>query len=246
MLKKKNLLVFGIPTLILVFVLVYYVLVPGLEIDESPILVQSAYYTVLAKTGRIDLNIESEFMRRVHRATRVRRRDELTPYTFVYKIEHIEVIEKDSRRCQACHGSMRQSRDGEPLFPLHQAMLTAEMLVFNCTDCHKTVDLGVRDPSGPTIRVDRTQCTRCHEGDKDTEPAGLKQAKAGEPDRVQSRYLISNHGIDPKSGKQWIKRHAAVAKEIGIDRCRRCHEKGAELDFCDDCHGGKVPKIKLK
>lgn len=246
MLKLRNWLMFVIPAALLLLALVYYVLVPGFDIEESPVFVQSAYYKVLAGTGAIDLKPTSEFMKKTHRATRVRASDDESPYTFEYKKEHIPTIEKDSRRCQACHGSMKGKKDGEPIYPIHEAMLTARLINFHCTDCHKTVDLGERDPSGPTIRVDRTQCMRCHEGDKDTEPAGLMNVKTRRPNEIQSRYLISNHGIDKKSARQWIKRHGKVAVNTGVNKCRRCHLKGSELDFCGDCHGDEVPEIRAE
>lgn len=246
MFKLRNWLIFGVPAGLLLLALVYYVLVPGFDIEESPVFVQSVYYKVQAQTGMIDLGPTSEFMKKTHRATRVRASDEETPYTFGYKKEHVPVIEKDSRRCQACHGSMLGTKGGKPIYPLHESMLTARLISFHCTDCHKTVDLGERNLDEPTIRIDRTQCTLCHEGDEATEPAALVNGKSGSQDGVQSRYLISNHGVDKQSAKQWIKRHAQVAEDTGVKKCRRCHEKGSELDFCDDCHGDEVPKIKAK
>ena len=246
MFKKRNLVIFWIPAALLLMALVYYVLVPGFDIEESPIFVQSAYYKILTETGAIDLKPTSKFMKKTHRATRIRASDDETPYTFEYTKENVPTLEKDSRRCQACHGSMRQKKDGESIYPIHEIMMTARFINFHCTDCHKSVDLGERDPSRATIRIDRTQCTRCHEGDQDTEPAELMNVKTRRPNEVQSRYLISNHGIDKKSAKQWIKGHAKVAADTGVNKCWRCHQKGSEFDFCDDCHGDEVPEIEAE
>lgn len=241
---KRKSLIYGVSGVALAFLLTYFVLIPGFDIDEAPVIVQSAYYSALTKTGRIDPAVNSPFMIKTHKATRPRPEDDKNPYNFSYKREDLDVVEKDSRRCRACHGSMKQQSGGKPLYPIHTKMLSVELISFHCTDCHKTVDLGRRDPSGSTIRVDRTQCTRCHEGDKNTEPVSFKQGKGSTGDNLDSRYLISNHGADKASGARWIKRHAKVAIATGLKECRRCHLRGSELDFCGDCHGAAVPGIK--
>ncbi len=242
MFKSKRLLVFGPITLALFVFLTYFAIVPGFQIDRAPRFVQGPYYAAMGRAGLIDLKPNSPFMREVHSATLPNKAALKTPYTFKYTKVDLGIIEKDSRRCQACHGTMLQAARGKPLFPIHTTMLTARLLSFHCTDCHKRVDLGRRDPSRATVRVDRTQCTRCHEDNKDNEKTGLMNVR-GE-NAIPEQYLISNHGTDPESGEQWIKRHAKVGPEIGVKKCRRCHQLGSELDFCGDCHGRDVPKIK--
>jgi hypothetical protein len=241
--KINKWLRFGIPAVVLLLALVYYVFIPEFKIEESSTSVQRVYYWGLGATGFIDTDPTSAFMKETHRATRVRLTDEETPYTFQYEKEHLDIIERDSRRCEACHGSMRGMRNGKPEYRIHRAMLTAKLLNFHCTDCHKTVDLQERSPDSPTFHVDRSQCTRCHESDQGDEPVALKLVKPGNTDAVVSKYLISNHGTDTKGGERWIKRHGALATDGGIKECRRCHMLDSELDLCDECHGDEVMEL---
>lgn len=215
-----------------------YLYVSGFTLDNLPRPVQRTYLSVYFKVTMPDLRPDSSFMKKAHEATKVRPIDTTRPYTFDYVAEDIEVLKKDSVRCEACHGLMLQYQDGKPKYPIHKKMQSVPLIKFHCTDCHKKVDLGRRRPGRATIRVDRTQCTRCHESDKDSTPAkAVAGAVIGDSD-VPETFLISNHGIDKKSGKEWAaKAHAEVAKNIGPGKCRRCHAHDTELDFCDDCHG---------
>jgi len=199
---------------------------------------QALYYKVAYSVSFADQRPTSAYMLELHRATRPEPADDRTPYTFSYTVDDVVVIEQDSLRCEACHGDMRQTKNGRPLYPIHVKMLTAPLIRFHCTDCHKTVDLGRRVPGRVTIRVDRTQCTKCHEAAAGSPVTKITGApRIGKVD-VPEIFLISNHGIDKASGKVWVTgKHARVAKAIGVKKCRRCHQKGSEFDFCGDCHG---------
>lgn len=207
-------------------------------VAKLPLSLQRIYYTIAYKATAPDLRPASEFMKRAHEATKTKRSDYKTPYTFSYVAKDLDIVKRDSVRCQACHGSMLQQEYGKPKYPIHVKMLTAPLIVFNCTDCHKKVDLGKRIPAQATIRVDRTQCTKCHETDSGSPISKLTGAKPIGKVDVPETFLISNHGVDKVSGLIWVKsRHAKVAAKVGVKKCRRCHQRGSEFNFCDDCHG---------
>lgn len=133
---------------------------------------------------------------------------------------------RDSAPCVACHGRMvekgkEESRDAKK--PLHQAMMTAPMLGFECTDCHPKVDVRPRTPTQPSRKVDRDLCSKfpCH-----------------------APEIMLEHGKNNTGkNKEWLLKHPRVAKAVGFDECMQCHFEKGELDICLDCHnrGGFRP-----
>ncbi len=173
-----------------------------------------------------------EALEKAHKATKVLRDGK---YTYDYTKADREVVKRDSAKCIACHGTMvSEGKKAEnATYFIHQKMLTASMLNFSCTDCHKEVDISRRSPDKATIRVDRTLCPKCHETGGGTIPAGLGDDGTAPP---QMPPLMGLHGTDQKSGKKWIKDHPKIASQVGVGACRKCHIYNSELDFCRVCH----------
>ncbi len=237
MLQRKKIIFLGGILFLLVTAAVILLTTSELAYETLPRPVRRAYLSLAFRLAFSDLRPASRFMREAHRATQLRPTDKRSPYNFQYFTQDIAVMDRDSLRCEACHGSMVESEGGKPKFPIHRKMLTAPMIKFHCVDCHKRVDLGRRSPERATIKVDRTQCVKCHESEAGSPAEARGGGRLGDAD-VPEIYLISNHGIDKKSGKSWpAGRHGKVAARIGEQKCRRCHLPGSELDFCDDCHG---------
>lgn len=166
-------------------------------------------------------------------------------YTYKYSKDDRSIIDSDSARCIACHGNMTDlDAKGKPKHYIHRKMLTAPMLNFSCTDCHKQVDIRKRSPSHVTIRVDRSLCPLCHNPKRSAIPAEWSQGKTwGVESAPQMPPLMEAHGTDETSGREWIKNHPRVGMSVGIDQCRQCHIPDSELDFCRVCHlrGGFRP-----
>lgn len=191
---------------------------------------------------------------KLHKSTRVAVADPAgnTIYTRKYTKAHRGIIESDSAKCIACHGTMITpgvtAENAE--HPIHQKMLTASMLNFSCTDCHKEVDIRKRSPSHITIRVDRTLCPKCHNPSVASRSAedtfdDVDGIKFGPIDAPEMSEIMTRHGSadDKKKAGDWIKKHPRVAMAVGVKECRRCHQPGSELDFCRVCHlrGGFRP-----
>lgn len=185
-------------------------------------------------------NIKSEFMKNVHEATKTQISQRKNAYSFLYKPSESQVVKNDSIRCRACHGNMKQRINGKAKYPIHNKMLSVKLIKLECTNCHKKVDLGDRRTSKGTIKVDRALCTKCHE------PKGRSALKYSTDtswingkfkSKIQSEpNLMSSHGVDKKSAKEWNNKHFLVANTIGIKECQKCHMPNTELDFCEDCH----------
>lgn len=138
-----------------------------------------------------------------------------------------------SDRCRGCHGSMRElKKNGRPKHPIHEAMFKVPLVEFECTDCHRNIDLWKRNPNKATFRINRFQCMKCHEATREQ----AKKLGRGQGLKVPGTMLLSNHGLDRRSGRQWIKSHNRVVRREGVKNCRRCHKLDSELDFCRDCH----------
>lgn len=148
--------------------------------------------------------------------------------------------EAGSRGCIACHGNMLDKKR----FPVHVAMMGPKFMTFSCTDCHKSVDLRTRRPGATTIQVDRKLCASCHNPPILTQNTQEGQAEIGRKVAPSMPSLLVQHGNDEKSSLKWVSEHPAVAMAMGIEKCRECHIKGSELDFCNVCHlrGGFFPK----
>ena len=183
-------------------------------------------------------------LRALHKASKVKNAD-TGEETFNYTKRNRNLVDQESASCISCHGSMTdKDKKGNPKHYIHYKMLTAPMLSFSCTDCHKDVDTRKRSPSHVTMRVDRSLCPKCHNPKKDAIPLELSKGKAWKPlGDVDMPQLMAAHGTDEASGKEWIKNHPRVGMAIGIDKCRTCHIPGSELDFCRTCHlrGGFRP-----
>lgn len=180
-----------------------------------------------------------ESLKKAHIASKVYRDGE---YTYNYTKEDRALVTRESAKCIACHGTMvdKGKKPENATYYIHQKMLTATMLDFHCTDCHKNVDITRRSPDKATIRVDRTLCPKCHE------TGGLSPdlaAEGGIGAPPQMPPLLKLHGTDQKTGKHWIKNHPKIASQVGVGQCRKCHKYNSELDFCRVCHlrGGMRP-----
>lgn len=228
---------------VIAVVIVLILLSSAFGLITIPKRIQSTFYSALYTVTQPQSNPES--LESLHEATKAKKRGPKgEEYTYKYTEKDRGLITSDSARCEACHGSMLDEEDGNAKFPIHKKMLEASMLNFSCTDCHKKVDLSKRSPNRVTIRVDRTLCPVCHE------PAGASataEASGGESwgsgGTMQLPALMSRHGKDKKSGKEWILKHPRVAVAVGLDQCRKCHLDNSELDFCRECHlrGGFRP-----
>ncbi len=203
--------------------------------QASQVLVNRGIYTATGPEKDI------ETLEEQHKATKVKRDGE---ETYDYTKDDRELVERDSAKCIACHGTMvdKGKKPENATYYIHQKMLTAAILDFRCTDCHKEVDISRRSPDKATIRIDRTLCPKCHE--TGGIPAGLSasgEVEAGAPPQMPP--LLKLHGTDQKSGKKWIKDHPKVAMSVGVGQCRKCHKYNSELDFCRVCHlrGGMRP-----
>ncbi|MCL4499130.1 MAG: hypothetical protein M1335_02665 [Chloroflexi bacterium] len=147
--------------------------------------------------------------------------------------------EAGSRGCIACHGNMVEKK-----YPVHYVMLTLKYMSFSCTDCHKSVDIRTRRPGAATIQVDRKLCASCHNPPVLSQNTQEGQSEIGRKYAPAMPSLLVQHGEDPKNSLKWVSDHPAVAMAMGIAKCRECHLKGSELDFCNVCHlrGGFFPK----
>ncbi|RJQ33351.1 MAG: hypothetical protein C4562_00365 [Actinobacteria bacterium] len=234
----KSLKVIGIIILILLVLLVAFA---ATGLVSTPRAVQRIVFSVWFKVTRAESN--SEKMVEYHIAPKIKVVDDKgkVSYTYKYTNENRHLIERESAICEACHGTMRSD---DPKNIVHKSMFDAPMLNFNCTDCHKKVDLAKRSPGRATIQVDRTSCLPCHDalGSQSTaeETGGQTWGTKKAPKMPSSMKL---HGNDAVSGKQWILQHPRLAMGLGINDCRSCHLKGSELDFCNECHmrGGSMP-----
>ncbi len=203
--------------------------------QASQVLVNRGIYTATGPEKNLE-TLEAQ-----HKATKVKRDGE---ETYNYTKDDRELVERDSAKCIACHGTMvdKGKKPENATYYIHQKMLTAAILDFRCTDCHKEVDISRRSPDKATFRIDRTLCPKCHE--TGGIPAGLSasgEVEAGAPPQMPP--LLKLHGTDQKSGKKWIKDHPKVAMSVGVGQCRKCHKYNSELDFCRVCHlrGGMRP-----
>lgn len=230
----------GISLIVIIFILLFLAI--GSGILKLPQGFKIRYYSVLFKVTKPEKNLKK--LTQLHQATKARVQGAKgVTYTYKYTKEHRSLIEADSARCIACHGSMTQ--DGKNAkYPIHQKMLTAPMLDFACTDCHKQVDIRKRSPSHVTIKVDRSFCPVCHDPTAQPIPAELVQGAAwGQKNAPEMPTVMGSHGTDEESGKKWISMHPRVGMAIGIEQCRKCHIPNSELDFCRVCHlrGGFRP-----
>lgn len=185
---------------------------------------QGVYSATVPEEDIVDLEKQ-------HKASKVLRDGK---HTYDYTKEDRAVIKADSAKCIACHGTMvdvSKKPDDAP-YPIHQKMLTATMLDFSCTDCHKEIDISRRSPEKATIRVDRDLCPKCHEtgGVNVTTDTFVASAPPQMPP------LMGMHGTDQESGKKWIKDHPKIVSQVGVGACRECHRYNSELDFCRVCH----------
>ncbi len=210
--------------------------------DSMPIVVQRVYYSIVYKISPTAKS--PEFLRKIHIAHPPKSGKPANPYSFDYTQADKPTIIKDSMLCEACHGSMRQEEDGKPKYYIHNKMLSQELVDFYCTNCHKRVDLGRRTPAHATIRVDRQLCTRCHEQGEKVPEMELEKIQAKLTKKDPNTYLVARHGTDKTAGLEWIKNHPHIAKKVGVDKCRRCHKKGRELNICRDCHA-KDPEDEI-
>lgn len=210
-----------------------------LFIGGAIVVLVAGFFFVRARQKPLD--IDSPYMKSVHEVSEESRPPGVTnPYSYDLKDQAIAISESD--KCKGCHGDMLEKVEGEPKYPIHFVMLrpiTAKnsksgVLDLECVHCHKKVDLGKRNRDKVTIRVDRRQCTTCHES-TDRENA---QAKDKGLDAIGKGNLIANHGTDKETGKGWLVEHRKVAGVVGAVECRRCHAFGSELDFCNECHEG--------
>lgn len=216
-LRKK--LIFGVPVAIAIVVLTM---------------------SLRGRTPKYDPN--SAYWKSVHEVSKEARPPGVTnPYSYDFPDEAVAISE--SKKCEGCHGDMLDKEDGKPKYRIHNAMLRhnqdkgkdAVPLGLRCVHCHKKVDLGKRNGKKVTMRVDRKQCTTCHEL-KQKELDDVMKEESGSP--IGTRNLIANHGIDKKSARKWLTGHRSVAGVIGAVKCRRCHSFNSELDVCSECHKG--------
>lgn len=214
-------------------------------IINIPSSVQSVYYGVLFKATGTNNNVDA--IASLHKATKVRK---VGPggkiiLTYKYSKEDRSIITRDSAKCMACHGNMlERDENNKPKHYIHNKMLSAPMLNFSCTDCHKNVDTRKRTPEHATLRVDRTLCPKCHDPSAPAPPAESTGGITwGNPNAPEMPNIFKKHGKDPKAGKWWIMNHPRFAMSIGVDKCRKCHKVGSELDICRQCHlrGGFRP-----
>ncbi len=223
---------------IAVFLVAAIIVSSALGLLSLPKGVQSVYYSVLFKVTAPQNSVDS--LKSLHTATKakhVNARGE-TVYTYKYSKEDRSIITRDSAKCEACHGSMLDKYDnGKPKHRIHTKMLTAPMLGFSCTDCHKKVDTRKRTPARPTFRVDRTLCPKCHDPSSPAPPSeSTGGATLGNPNAPEMPNVFKKHGADENGAKKWIRIHPRIAQSVGIDKCRKCHQYGSELDFCRQCH----------
>ncbi len=231
---------------IVVFLIIASAVSSAMGLLSLPKGVQSVYYGVLFNATSPEDNPDS--LTALHTATKAKHINAKGEaiYTYKYSQDDRPIIIRDSAKCEACHGSMLDKYpDGKPKHRIHTKMLTAPMLGFSCTDCHKKVDITKRSPAKPTFRVDRTLCPKCHDPSSPAPPAettgGITWGYPNAPDIISN--VFKKHGADYKSGKRWLRAHPRIAMAVGIDKCRKCHQYGSELDFCRKCHlrGGFRP-----
>lgn len=195
-----------------------------------------SYYYSITKPEK-----DKELLIKLHQARKVKRDGKLT---YDYQAEDRLHIQTDSAKCIACHGTKKElDKNNKPKFPIHKKMLSAPMLNFLCTHCHKQVDIRKRRPGRATITVDRTLCPKCHNAPNPAQKGNTAVSVSGMPIPPQLPALLVQHGATPEAGKKWISRHPRVAMAVGIFQCRKCHKYGSELDFCNECHlrGGFRP-----
>ena len=210
-----------------------------------PASVQSVYYSMIFQATGAAGNADT--MEALHTATKVTRvgPDGKSFETYKYSKSDRGIIARDSGKCMACHGNMLEKDEkGKPKNYIHNKMLSAPMLNFSCTDCHKKIATNKRTPSQATLRVDRTLCPKCHDPSSKSPPAESTGGITwGNPQAPEMPNIFKKHGTDAKSGKWWIMNHPRFAMSIGVNECRKCHKIGSELDFCRDCHlrGGFRP-----
>lgn len=222
-------------TVIILGLLATFALLVVFKTDSMPQPVQVNYYGLLYKLSYASK--DSKFMIKAHEATKTKRSQYRNPYSFYYTYKDKKVIKKDSVKCMACHGSMKQKVNGKPKYRIHNKMLNVKLVDFGCTNCHKKVDLGKRRRSRGTIKVDRRLCTKCHEANKFLSEQELKSLSLKLKKKDPNLYIIIRHGRDKRHAKDWVrKNHFRIAKIVGVNKCRRCHKKGSELYFCGHCH----------
>ncbi len=231
----------GISLAIVIVVVLVAALIMGFV--NVPRAILATYYQGLFAITKPESN--SVTLKALHKATKVVD-PETGDLTYKYGKGDSGIIQKDSAKCVACHGTMLDRDDNNrPKFYIHNKMLSATMLNFNCTDCHKEVDTRKRSPAHATVRVDRTVCPICHDpasgGRTAEESGGSSFASANSPALPP---VMSLHGTTPKTRKAWIAKHPRVGMSIGISQCRKCHIPDSELDFCRVCHlrGGFRPE----
>lgn len=195
--------------------------------------------------------IDSPFMERVHMVSEGSRPPGANDI-YSYDLTDPALSARESKKCRFCHGNMLQTKDDEPLYPIHKKMLNPittkslkgkneSILELECVDCHKKVDLGKRTPERATFRIDRGMCVKCHELQQKERLSTDEHPGETNAEDIGARNLLVNHGMNQESGQTWIVDHRKVAGVIGAVECRVCHAFGSELDFCNDCHVGWHP-----
>lgn len=75
---------------------------------------------------------------------------------------HLNAANIPSQQCKSCHNVLSETSLKAEIKPPHKVHLESPFLKFECSTCHKKVDLA--EVSGATIRkqVDAALCANCH------------------------------------------------------------------------------------
>ncbi|MFQ6057410.1 MAG: cytochrome c3 family protein [Anaerolineae bacterium] len=85
------------------------------------------------------------------------------PTVLNFEALHRQALTVPVEQCIACHGDRAEERSLSPDYPTpHRIHLTDALLKFQCTSCHRSVDL--REGSAASLRrqVDVELCVKCH------------------------------------------------------------------------------------
>ncbi len=93
---------------------------------------------------------------------------------------HLNPAIVSSEKCKECHNVNEQKSLNKDIKPTHPLHLQSPLLKFECSTCHKKIDLNEAlagfENSGGAIKnarniVDYNVCTKCHSSLKQTHPA---------------------------------------------------------------------------
>lgn len=125
---------------------------------------------------------------------------------------HLNAASVSSEKCKGCHDVLKETSLKPDIKTSHVVHLTSGQLKFECSTCHKSVDLEEESSASLRRQVDPVFCAKCHSSLKQTHPA------------IGTIDCTSCH-------PNW-KERMAKATYINLDEL-------ASKD-CLGCHGGRV------